>query len=224
MRILLTLPVAAALAGRLASQTLVVDRGLSSGGGAPKGRPERVERAGNQGFLGDSFKVGASGETWVLDTIRVWASPGEAPSCPKLPGDRLEKITLLGALDNPPVPGQPACACHALVTIASAALEPGAAGPANSSVKLAPLGALWRLDFENLRWSVPGGLDVLYAVRATARSNPACNAGKNWALSASPAAAGWRLFTFDKDALEDGFSAKDQPRWFNLQVWAHRSQ
>jgi len=43
MRILLTLTLAA-LAGSLAAQTLVVDRGLSSSGGAPKARPERVER------------------------------------------------------------------------------------------------------------------------------------------------------------------------------------
>jgi hypothetical protein len=172
-----------ALAGSLSAQTLVVDRGLA----ASRGVPEPVERGEGQGFLGNSFKVGAKGETWVLDTPRVWAAAGDAKPCPKAPGDRVEKIVLLGALDKPPVAGQPACACHALVQIASATLEPGASAPANSSLKLAAEGDLWRLNFENLRRSVPGGMDVLFAVRATGRAEAeACTAGKSWSLSASP--------------------------------------
>jgi len=33
----------------------------------------------------------------------------------------------------------------------------------------------------------------------------------------------WRLFTFDKTGLENGFRAKS-PRWFKVQVWAHRTR
>jgi hypothetical protein len=150
------------LACTLPAQTLVADRALPASCGVPE-----------PGVLGDSFKLGAKGATWVLDTLRVWAAVGDAKSCPELPGGRVEKIVLLGAIDNPPVPGQAACACHALVQIASAPLEPGASAPANSSLKLAPEGDLWRLDFENLRWSLPGGMDVLFAVRATGRAEAA---------------------------------------------------
>lgn len=210
-----------ALAGGLGAQTLLVDRGRPAAGAAPL----MVERGAGRGFLGDSFQVGAKGDVWVLDTVRVWAAAPAAASCPQTPGDLVEKIVLLGALDNPPVPGQPACACHALIKIAAAEFSPGAAAPADANEKLAVDGGLWRLDFGNLRWSVPGGMDILYAVRPTARAGaPAgCDAARGWSVSASAASANWRLFTFDKDALEDGFSAPDPPRWLNLQVWGHRS-
>jgi len=210
------------LGGSLSAQTLVVDRGLPSVGGAP----HAVERGAGKGFFGDSFQVGAKGEVWVLDTIRVWAAPGVAPACPKAAGELVEKMVLLGALDNPRVPGQPACACHALIRIAGAEFRPGASGATDPQVKVVPEGSLWRVDFGNLRWSVPGGVDILYAVRATDRSGApaACAVEKSWSLSGSAAPPGWRLFTFDKDALEDGFGAENQPRWFNLLVWAHRGQ
>ena len=208
---------ACAIAGSLAAQTLVVDRRRP-----PNQTPvaRQVERDG-KGFVGDSFKVGNTGEIWILDTIRVWALPSPSRECPKQPGDQLEKITLLGALDNPPVPGQPICACHALITIGSGSFAPGSATPASPAVKFAEDGGLWRIDFENLRWSLPGGLDVLFAVRASGRPDTACAAGRTWALSSSAAAGEYRLFTFDKDALEDGFL--ESTNWINVQVWAHRS-
>ncbi|MGO9260113.1 MAG: hypothetical protein ACLQU1_27940 [Bryobacteraceae bacterium] len=43
-------------------------------------------------------------------------------------------------------------------------------------------------------------------------------------MSASPSAGEWGLFTFDKGALEDGFSARDPPRWLHVQVRAHGVQ
>src|SRR5215475_7095253 len=84
------------LAASLAGQTLVVDRSII---GKPGG--VRVERA--QGFSGDSFQVGAAGETWMIDRIRLWGIPSDAPSCPLELGDSIEKLSLMGALDNPPV-------------------------------------------------------------------------------------------------------------------------
>ena len=93
---------ALALAGNLAAQTLVVDRGLPSGDGIP----QPIERPG-KGFLGDSFRVGAAGETWVIDALRVWSPANSLAGCSLKSGGRLEKIALLGALYNPPVPGQP---------------------------------------------------------------------------------------------------------------------
>jgi hypothetical protein len=196
---------ALAMAGNLAAQTLVVDRGLPSGAGIS----QPIERPG-KGFLGDSFRVGTAGETWIIDALRVWAEANSSPGCSLKPGDWLEKIALLGALDNPPVPGQAECACHALVEVANA---PG--------VRLTAAGGLWQIDFQNLRWSVPGGMDVLFSVRAFARPQAACGA---WSLNASAAGSGYRLRGFDKDAVPEGFAENpDRPLWLNVQVWAHRA-
>ena len=47
----------------------------------------------------------------LLAWIRVWAVPDASPACASKPGDRLEKLTLYGALYNPPVPGRVARHC-----------------------------------------------------------------------------------------------------------------
>jgi hypothetical protein len=176
-----------------------------------------------KGFLGDSFRVGAAGETWIVDSIRVWAVPSSLPGCPARAGDRLATITLLGALDNPPVPGQPTCDCHALVTIASAPLIAGSSTSANSNVKLAVGDHLWQIDFQNLHWSLPGGTDVLFAVRSTDRNRAACPAAAHWSLSASTE-AGHRLKAFDSAANPLGLAdPADPPLVINVRVWAHRA-
>src|SRR5215475_11919078 len=117
------------LTASLRAQTLVVDR--APGEGTPS--PQPVER--NSGYFGDAFRIGAAGETWMIDSIRLWAMP--VPSaCPKELGDAVAKLTLWGALDNPPVPGQPVCDCHALIAIATAPLAAGGNKSLNSSVGL----------------------------------------------------------------------------------------
>jgi hypothetical protein len=73
-----------------------------------------------KGFLGDSFKLGNADENWMIDSVRVWALPDASPACSiGKPGDHIEKLTLYGALQNPPVPGQAECDCHALVPVVS---------------------------------------------------------------------------------------------------------
>ncbi len=196
---------ALALAGNLAAQSLVVDRGWPSG----EAIPQHIERQG-KGFLGDSFRVGTAGETWIIDALRVWAVTDSSAGCSLKPGGQFEKIALSGALYNPPVPGQPECACHALVEIARV-----------PDAQLTAAGGLWQIDFRNLRWSVPGGMDVLFSVRALARPQAACGA---WALNASAASSGYRLRGFDKDGVPEGFAeSPDRPLWINVQVWAHRA-
>ncbi len=52
------------------------------------------------GFVGDHLTLGATGEVWVIDAIRVWAGPGP----------RRSKVTLLGGIEAPPAkPGEPEC-------------------------------------------------------------------------------------------------------------------
>lgn len=210
---------ALAFAGFLHAQDPVLDRPLPAG---QTPVPLEIERDA-QGFLGDSFRIGAAGETWIVDSIRVWAIPSSLPGCPATPGDRFAAITLLGALDNPPVPGVPTCACHALVTIASAPLIPGSATSSNRDVKLAVGDHIWQIDFQNLRWSLPGSTDVLFAVRAIDRNRAACSAALHWSLSASTE-AGHRLKAFDISANPLGLAdPTDPPLLINVRVWAHRA-
>jgi hypothetical protein len=231
----------------LAAQVLVVDRGL------PPGKPasQSIELAGElagkpagKGFLGDTFRVGAAGEIWMIDTIRVWAAPKPAAAgCLNLPdvnlpdvnlGDSLEKITLLGALENQPVPGQPECDCHALVAVATATLRKSGSASANRDVEITAANGLWQIDFRNVRWSMPGGQEVLFSVRATDRlkadrpkadrPKAACPLAAGWSLAAAPARAGYRLRRFTPTGVPEGFEvAAAEPVRISVQVWAHRA-
>ena len=188
----------------------------------PTASRQAVERE-NRGFLGDSFHVGADGEIWVIDSIRVWVARNSAASCPAKLGDQISKITLYGALENPPVPGEPECNCHALVPVRSAPLEKGSDRSGAQSVKITPAGAFWQIDFEDVRWSLPGNVNVLFGLRATAGAKTGCTAAKEWSLSASPAEAGYRLRLFDKDLVPRGFAEPAAaPKWLNVQVRGHR--
>jgi hypothetical protein len=178
-----------------------------------------------KGFLGDSFKLGNAGENWMIDSIRVWALPDAKPACSTgKPGDHIEKLTLYGALYNPPVPGQAECDCHALVPVVKAPMEKGGSRFANRTVTLTVEGGQWRIEFGDVRWSVPGGMDVLFAVRATERPGQSCAAGKNWTLAAKPADEGYRLRFFDSALVPAGFAETMSPaRQISVQVKAHKN-
>jgi hypothetical protein len=210
----------AALALPLAAQILVVDRPLSDRSAVPQ-----VMERGAEGAYADAFQIGAKGEVWMIDAIRVWAIPAATPACSRALGDQIEKITLFGALDNPPVPGQPVCDCHALVALATAALSPGGTVSANAHVQLTSEKNAWRLDFHDVRWSVPGGMDVLFSVRVGARRRDACPAVAGWSLAAAPGAADHRLHLLNEKGVPIGLEpAPSSTRTVNIQVWARRTQ
>jgi hypothetical protein len=177
-----------------------------------------------KGFLGDSFRLGAKGENWMIDSIRLWAVPDSTPACSTgKPGYHIARLTLHGALYNPPVPGQAECDCHALVPVTSAPMEKGGVRFTNPSVTLATDGALWQIDFKKVAWSVPGGLDVLVALRAETRAEQSCPAGKTWTLAARPADPDYRLRFFDKSLVPAGFAEPMSPsRQLRIQVKAHK--
>jgi len=180
---------------------------------------------GAKGAYADAFQIGAKGEVWMIDAVRVWAIPAASPACPRELGDQVEKLTLFGALDNPPVPGVPVCDCHALVALATVPLSPGNSVSGNAKVRLTPEKGAWRLDFQDVRWSVPGGSDVLFSVRATARRRDACPAVAGWSLASTPAAATYRLHLLNEKGVPIGPEpAPKHPRTVNIQVWARRTQ
>jgi hypothetical protein len=204
------LPVLLLAACPLAAQTLVVDRPATT-----EARPQRIERADGK-ILSDFFRVGAAGEVWMIDAIRLWAIPG----CGKELGDSIEKITVLGALDNPPVPGQPVCDCHALVALAEIPLAAGSSVSGNPNVTLTHKNGLWQIDVRNVRWSVPGASDVLFTVRAAARAKQVCQ----WSLAASPAGSDYRLHLLNEKTVPIGLAdTAGQPRTVDVQVWATRA-
>jgi hypothetical protein len=197
----------------LVGQDLAIDRGWTAG--AAKERVERVK-----GFAGDFFRIGASGEVWMIETMRLWAMPG----CSGPPGDSIEKITLLGALDNPPVPGQPVCDCHALVALATATFAKGSSTPSNPDVRVTKKNGVWQLDFNQVRWSLPGGSDALFTVRVTRRAGSACRSDREWGLAAAPAAADYRLHLMNEKGVPIGLEeAGPKPRSILIQVWARRT-
>lgn len=175
-------------------------------------------------MLGDSFRLGAKGEIWMIDAIRIWAMPDTTPACAAgNPGDHIEKLILYGALYNPPVPGQPECDCHALVPVTTAPMEKGGSLFANRTVTLTSASGLWQIDFRDVRWSVPGGVDVLFTVRATARVGQACPINKTWSLASSSAGADYHLRLFTKDLVPAGFAeSPSASRQIHVQVWAHK--
>jgi hypothetical protein len=180
---------------------------------------------GAEGGYADAFQIGAKGEVWMIDAVRVWAIPAASPGCSRDIGEQIKKITLFGALDNPPVPGQPVCDCHALVALATVPLSPAGSVSGNAKAKLTPEKGVWRLDFHDVRWSVPGGMDVLFSVRAAARRLDACPVSSAWSLAAAPAAADYRLHLLNEKGVPIGLEPEtSRPRTIDIQVWAKRTQ
>jgi hypothetical protein len=109
------------------------------------------------GFLGDTFKVGASGEVWVIDKIRVWGKFG---------ANGAAKATLFGGLENSaPVPGAIECDCHNLI-------------PLNRDPKAVRAeSAVWQMDFDHLNWSVPGGTAIQFGIGGPRWSASMVNTG-----------------------------------------------
>jgi hypothetical protein len=182
-----------------------------------------VDRQPEGSFAG-LFRVGKTGEVWMIDTIRLWFLPPRGAACGKELGDAIEKITLLGALDNPPVPGQPVCDCHALIPLATAPLDRGSSQAKNSTVKLAFEEGMWRIDFSQMRWSMPAAADALFQLRATARAKTSCAVESDWSLATAPAPPGHRLHLLDKKGVPVGLAPEESPRAIAVQVWGNRWQ
>ena len=181
---------------------------------------QAIERPGG-GFFGDFFRLGAAGETWMIDRIRLWFVSAEGGACGKELGDSIEKITLLGALDNPPKPGEPACDCHALTALSTAPFAAGSSETRNPNVTIAKEGGAYRIDFQNLRWSVPSASDVLFSLRAKARAKSSCAVEKEWSLAATQGTV--KLHVQDAKGVPAGL-ADQEARPIAIQVWAKRRQ
>jgi hypothetical protein len=194
------------------SDILVVDHGISpekQAGGVPVGR------AKGAGFVGDHFKIGGIGEVWIIDTIRTWAKSSAGQTTL---GDAFESVTLFGGIEAmPPTPGQPPepeCDCHNLMTIQVARLAPG---PDQPGTVAAP--GTRQIDFRNLHWSAPGGVNLQFGVMGLGRAN-----NQAWYNHGVRMDEPHSLKLFDEHGKFDGpYTGEEAEMGLNVQVWAHKS-
>ena len=196
----------------LRGQHLLVDRGLQ--------RPDGMAAEPDGGFLADRFTIGAKGEVWVIDRLRIWVRAAKDGG--KI-GDRLESVALFGGLEAAPAkPGELECDCHNLVALESAALREGSDIAEGSKVRISRLEpAVWQLDFEDLNWSVPGGVAIQFGVSGRRRAD--AGAAK-WSVYTVPAEAPHEIKLFDergKLAGPYGKAGKDPAAGLAVQAWGH---
>ncbi|HUI77442.1 MAG TPA: hypothetical protein VLY24_05985 [Bryobacteraceae bacterium] len=207
-------------------QALLVDRSLSAGQGM-------VRLGVPQGFLGDHFALGARGEVWVVDRLAVWAVADPNREAAERFGDLFGSVKLFGGIEaDLPAPGQPAqpdCACHNLVVLKSGTLQPGmdAADTAEIQISAAAPGT-WRVEFNDVRWSAPGGVPLQFGILATGRAAGHGQPRPVWFNSAAANPASHDLRLFDENGKLLGRYAPDggplDPAiGFHVQVWGHRS-
>jgi hypothetical protein len=225
-----------------ADSVLAVDRGLPQGNlnnvsGAARSNVRWA--AGDSGFMGDHFTVGASGEKWVIDSIRTWTVPGLESGDPDHLSDFYEDVRLYF--------GQ---AVGDLSPMVSAALSSGSDETGNPNVRITeatkagtPLYdnfgkflRVWQIDFTNLNLPVDGGSKYSFGVWGMGREI-AGSGGKDymWFNHASNAplsdaredGADGVMLQFDGSGKSVGEFTGQGNGWdknsdINIQVFAHR--
>ncbi len=233
-----------ALAGPVfaAGPALVVDRGLPqanlnnvSGDYRSNIRWSLYE----SGFLGDDFKVGAQGEQWVIDTIRVWTVPGVNATDPDHLGDYYRDVRLyFGDSESGVTP---------LVT---GLLATGSDQASNRNILISDATAdgvvpyddfgtnmrVWQIDFTKLNLTVPGGVRVRFGAWGLGRPMPGkadktyawFNAASNAPLAAvnQDGADGTMLLFTSGGKFKSAFDGKgagwDKSSDIDVQVFGHR--
>jgi hypothetical protein len=197
-----------------AQPMLIFDRAPSSSSNQLLG----VKKA--EGFLADDFELGAAKEDWVVDNIRLWAVADPKAPAPHGLGDHFKKISLLGGIaPDLPLP-VPDCDCHNLPVLKVAAIKAESSAADNRDVEISEGVAVegspsWQIDFEDLKWSVPGGTRIQFGVLAEPYSS------YKWYDLATPAEAGEHLRVFSSVGKFENTFAVEAPARINVQVWGH---
>jgi hypothetical protein len=230
----LALPVAAA------GPALVVDRGLPQANlNNSTGYRSNIRWSSYEsGFLGDDFTVGAAGQSWVIDSIRVWTVPGVHGRDPENLGDSFQDVRLyfgdtLGGLSP----------------VMTGLLKAGSSEPSNANIKISDATAagghvyedfganmhVWQIDFTQLNLAVEGGAKYRFGTfglgRPMGRAEKT-NAWFNVATNAELAGAkqdgadGEMLLFTSGGKFKRVFDGKgagwDKSSDINVQVFAHR--
>jgi hypothetical protein len=175
-------------------------------------------------FIADDFVVGAAKEDWVIDRIRLRAVADPKAPAPRALGDLVKKISLLGGIarDLPKADQPPGadCDCHNLPVLKSTSIEPGSNTAGNRDVEIASGPQIhgsptWQIDFNDLRWSVPGGIRIQFGVFAET------NSGCAWYNLATPSDPAEQLRVFSSTGKFEKAFTSPSPARINLQVWGH---
>lgn len=186
-----------------------------------------------RGFLGDHFEIGVPGEVWIVDRIAVWTVQDPDGRMAEHLGDLYTSVKLFGGIEAQiPAPGQPVppdCACHNLVVLKSGKLASGSDTPDTGEVRVSREGsAMWRVEFADLKWSVPGGVPLQFGVLGLEQTGDSAGLKGSWFNRAAAVGGTHDLRLFDENGrllrryAPDG-ARVDPSIGFNVQVWGHRS-
>ena len=221
LKVLAVLLACAAFVAELCAQPriLLLDRAPSAESVQSLGLTNRTDA-----FIADDFVVGAAKEDWVIDRLRLWAVADSKAPLPRALGDLATKISLLGGIapDLPRTddPKGADCDCHNLPVLKSTSIEPGSNTASNRNVEVATHSQIhgsptWEIDFNDLRWSVPGGMRIQFGVFA------ATNPGFAWYNLATPSDPAGQLRVFSSTGKFEKTFMPPSPARINVQVWGH---
>lgn len=238
----LTLGFALAWPALGAAPALVVDRGLPQANlnvASGDYRSNIRWSLYDSGFVGDDFTVGAAGESWVIDTIRVWTVPGVHAVNPEHLGDFYQDVRLyFGGEDS------------GLTPLVAGKLTPGSDQTSNASISISDPSAsgavsyeefgtnlrVWQIDFTQLNLAVQGGVKYRFGAWGLGRAVPN-ETGKTYAwfsaASNAPLAVanqdgsdGQMLLFTSGGRFKSAFRGKgagwDKESDVDVQVFAHR--
>ena len=193
----------------------------------------------NGGFFGDDFAIGAPGERWVIDSIRVWTVPGITETGAKRLGDLYQDLRLyFGGPEG------------GLTPVVTAMLSTGSNETGNAKIRISDATSagvtlydefgtffrVYQVDFEGLNLAVEGGVKYRFGVWGMGRPVPGkdgktyqwFNHASNAPLSAARQdGADDRMLLFDAGGrLDSVFNAEgngwDKSADINVQIVAHR--
>jgi hypothetical protein len=225
-----------------AGPALVVDRGLPQSNlnnASGEYRSNIRWSLYESGFLGDDFTVGAAGENWVIDTIRIWTVPGVKAADPEHLGDYYRDVRLyFGGEDGGVTP---------LVT---GLLTRGSSQSSNPRILISDATAggavpyddfennlrVWQIDFTQLNLSLQGGVKYRFGAWGMGRPQSGktgktyawFNAASNTELAHAKqdGADGEMLLFTSGGKFQSSFDGKgagwDKSSDIDVQVFAHR--
>lgn len=225
-----------------AEPTLVVDRGLPQANlNSASGDYRSNIRWSlyDSGFIGDDFTVGTVGESWAIDTIRLWTVPGVNATDPDHLGDFYQDVRLyVGNEEGGVTPSM------------TGLLKPGSDQISNPNILIADATGtgvvpyedfgsnmrVWQIDFTKLNLTVPGGVKVRFGAWGLGRPVPGkadktyawFNAASNapLAIAKQEGADGEMLLFTSGGKFKSTFDGKgagwDKSSDINVQVFGHR--
>jgi hypothetical protein len=231
-----------------AEPALVVDRGLPQANlnnAAGEYRSNIRWSLYESGFLGDDFTVGATGERWVIDTVRVWTVPGFHKIDPEHLGDFYQDVRLYFGGPN-----------ENLSPLVTGLLKSGSDQASNSNIRISDATAagvaryadivtdvrVWQIDFTQLNLNVEGGARYRFGAWGLGRPMPNkagepdkdgktyawFNAASNAELAGAKqdGADGEMLLFTSGGKFKEAFNGKgagwDKGSDVNVQVFGHR--